>query len=193
MISIHIEPQFEGLRREMKKYPSQVIEKATVRTLNKMGTKGGSLARKALAKHYGVPQKNFKNRIRIEKATKKKQHVKISLVQSRGSRSTGEYMVTAGTVLKNLKEAALARRIQKDDRFHGKNNRPFIRSPKGYPMVFARLGDTRYPLEVVRVNLREPWQKARTQMRSTIRANYATEWNRNARFYKSRMRKKYTR
>ena len=194
MIEIHIDPQFEGLRREMKRYPREVITKANVRTLNKMATKGASVARKGIAKHYGVPQKNIKKRIKIEKANTRKQHAKIMLIQSRTSSAAGrgEMLVTAGTMLKHLSVEAMQRRINRDERFQGKANRAFVASPRGYPMVFARTGNARYPLETVRVSLRQPWNAARSQMKSTVRANYAKEWEKNARFYKGRMKKKHT-
>jgi hypothetical protein len=194
MIDIHIEPQFEGLRREMKRYPSQVIDKATVRTLNRLGAQSKTIFVRGVSKHFGVPAKTLRYRIRVSKASKDKHRVVVTMQRSRSSRNKSGISLTVGSLLKHLDDAAFQRRIGNDKRFaSGSGEKGFARAPKSFRLGFARESKKRMPLEILRVDLLPVFQTMKRAAEAKARATYPQEWRKNADYFKGRMKKKYTR
>ena len=194
-LSIHIEPQFAQLRAEMRRYRPDVIEKSTVRTLNRLAAKARTQARRGIARHFRIPQKNIANRIRINKATRHRQHVIIGFAQSRTSgqigRSTGSLLITPGSLYRHLQDAALLKRYEglPPGPHTTHTARPFIQRPRGYRIVLARQTAARYPLTAPRIDLAPIWRSLQTQLRAQAAADYPAEWRRNAEFYNRRRRR----
>ena len=192
-LAIHIEPEFRDVRRLMRRYPYHVVEKATLRTLNRLGTSAASQARKGLARAHKVPMKNFKSRVRVEKATRTQHRVIIGFAQSRTSRTLsllpGNLLITAGSLYRNMDDAKLLRRLHKDHADHPSGNLSFIQRPRGYRLALRREGKERYPLEVIRIDLAPAWRRIKTELRAQAAARFATEWERNAQFFMRRVRR----
>jgi hypothetical protein len=201
-LQIHIDPQFEGLRQEMRRYPSQVVDKATVRTLNRLATRARSQATKGIASHYRIPQKNIRKRIQIQKATRHQHRAIVGFITGgRYGRSIKENMgqevlASVGNLLKHLDGPDLKNRLDNDVKFRdhrSSTSRPFVQAPKGYLMAFVRLTRARYPIDRARVNLTPVWASLQDTLRANAAQAFPREWRRNADFYKRRMNARHIR
>jgi hypothetical protein len=192
-LEIHIDPQFEALRRQMRRYRPEVIEKATLRTLNRLATRARTQAARGLARAYQVPIKTFRKRVTINPATRQQHRAIIGFPMSRGSKAearTGSLLITLSTLYRHLSDEAILRRLERrpQDIHTPPPHRPFIQSPRGYRQLFARQTKARYPIQVLRTNLAPHWRRLQTELRTQAAAAYPAEWTRNANYYKTRAR-----
>jgi hypothetical protein len=190
-VDIHIEPQFAHIRAQMRRYPPHVIDRATVRTLNRLGAQARRTALRTIAREHRTRQKNLSKRIILNRATRQQHRVIIGFAMSRGSASEsrgGSPLITPGSLFRHLETQALHTRLLKDPRYHGRNpgTLPFIQRPRGYRIALERVEKERYPLSAIRVDLGPTWRRLQSQLRARASSDFPREWTRNADHYKRR-------